>query len=49
MERADGDDPWTTTALTNGDILRMPEISVEIPVAEIYEGIAFPDEEDGTA
>jgi Uma2 family endonuclease len=49
MERADGDGPWTTTALTNGDILRMPEISVEIPVAEIYEGIAFPDEEDGTA
>jgi len=36
-ERANGDDPWTTTALTADDILSMPEIGIEVPVAEFYE------------
>ncbi len=36
--RLKGDDPWTATALTNGDILRMPEIGIEVPIAEFYEG-----------
>ena len=36
--RHDGQDPWTATALTDGDILRMPEVGVEIPIAEFYEG-----------
>jgi Uma2 family endonuclease len=36
--RLKGDDPWIATALTEGDILRMPEIGIEIPIAEFYEG-----------
>lgn len=31
-------DPWTATGLLDGDILRMPEIGIEIPVAELYDG-----------
>ncbi len=36
--RAAGDDPWTATALTAGDVLSMPEIGIDVPVAEFYEG-----------
>ena len=40
--RAPGETAWTTTALTEGDTLSMPEIGsgggVEIPVAGFYEG-----------
>jgi Uma2 family endonuclease len=36
--RLSGDDPWIATALTDGDTLRMPEIGIEIPIAEFYEG-----------
>ena len=36
--RLNGDDPWTTTALTTEDVLQMPEIGIEIPVSEFYEG-----------
>ncbi len=36
--RANGDDPWTTTALTGGDVLSMPEIGIGVPVAEFYAG-----------
>ena len=35
--RSAGDAPWTTIALTQGDVLRIPEIGVEIPVTEFYE------------
>ncbi|HVC60318.1 MAG TPA: Uma2 family endonuclease [Acetobacteraceae bacterium] len=40
--RAMGDDNWIATALTEGDALRMPEIGIEIPVAEFYEGTDLP-------
>jgi Uma2 family endonuclease len=46
MERSSPDQVWQTTVLTNDDTLRMPEIGTEIPVAEIYEGIDFPDQDD---
>ena len=36
--RAEGAGPWTTAALTENDILSMPEINAEIPVAAFYEG-----------
>jgi Uma2 family endonuclease len=36
--RANGEDPWTATALTDGDVLSMPEIGIAVPVAEFYEG-----------
>ena len=44
MERAGPDEVWRTTVLTNDDILRVPEIGIEIPVAEFYEDVTFPDE-----
>jgi Uma2 family endonuclease len=47
MERSEPGEAWRTTVLAEGDILRMPEIGIEVPVAEIYEGIAFPDEDVG--
>ena len=43
MERSSPDQVWQVTVLTIDDILRMPEIGIEIPVAEIYEGIEFED------
>lgn len=44
LERSSPDQVWQTTVLTNDDTLRMPEIGVEIPVAEIYDGIVFADD-----
>ncbi len=49
LERRAADEIWRTTVLTTDDILRMPEIGIEIPVAEIYEDITFPDQEDSQA
>jgi hypothetical protein len=49
LERGGGNDPWTTTVLTIDDTLIMPEIGIEIPVAEIYEDISFDDQEDVSA
>ena len=37
---------WTGRALTNGEILAMPEIDIEIPLADIYEGADLPLSED---
>jgi Uma2 family endonuclease len=45
LERKGADDPWTTTVLTNEDILVMPEIGIEIPLAEIYDDIDFSGQE----
>jgi Uma2 family endonuclease len=39
---------WTATALTAEGILRLPEIGAEIPVAEIYEGVTFPESPEHT-
>jgi Uma2 family endonuclease len=36
--RVSGEDQWIATALTDGDVLPMPEIGIEIPIAEFYEG-----------
>jgi len=47
MERSEPDEAWRTTVLTGDDILRMPEIDIEIPVAEFYEDLTFRD--DGQA
>jgi len=46
LERERAGDSWTTTVLTNEDRLIMPEIGIEIPVAEIYEDIEFAGGED---
>lgn len=44
FERDRADEPWRALTLTNDDTLRMPEIGIEIPVAEFYEDISFPEE-----
>jgi Uma2 family endonuclease len=44
MERSGPDEVWRVVVLTAGDILRMPEISIEIPIAELYEDITFPED-----
>ena len=35
--RADGKDPWIATALTEGDVLSMPDLGIDVPVLEFYE------------
>jgi Uma2 family endonuclease len=40
--RANADEDWTATALTAEDTLQMPELAVEIPVAEFYENTDLP-------
>lgn len=47
--RNGADDPWTATTLTADETLQMPEIGIEIPVAEFYEGIDVPRAPDDTA
>lgn len=37
-----GDD-WVGRLLVGGAVLAMPEIGVEVPLSEFYEGVAFPD------
>lgn len=39
LERADGSQPWTNFALTADDVLRIPEVGIEVPVTEFYEGV----------
>jgi Uma2 family endonuclease len=41
LHRETGTAPWTTLTLTMEDALRLPEIGLEIPVAEFYDGIEF--------
>ena len=42
FERVDGESDWTATALTPDDVVRMPEIGIEVPVAEFYENVDLP-------
>ena len=42
LERQTGDQKWTATTLMAEDVLLLPEIGAEIPVAELYEGVDFP-------
>lgn len=46
MERSAPDQIWQTTVLTGDDILRIPETGIEIPVAEFYEDVTFPDQDE---
>jgi Uma2 family endonuclease len=48
LERSSPDQPWQTSVLSKEDILQMPEIGIEIPVAEIYEGITLPDQDEAS-
>lgn len=49
FERASGDEPWRATALTADDTLRMPEIGIDIPVAELYQEVDLPEAGTGEA
>jgi len=42
LQREQPLDPWKATALTAEDILHMPEIGIEIPVAEFYHDVDLP-------
>ena len=41
FKRTDSGEPWRATTLGRDDVLRMPEIGIEVPVAELYQGLAF--------
>jgi Uma2 family endonuclease len=41
LSRTGADDDWTAAALTTEDTLAMPEIGVEVPVADFYQGVEF--------
>ena len=41
FERADGVHAWTASSLVEGDVLRLPEIGIEVPVDEFYERVEF--------
>jgi hypothetical protein len=43
LHRQNGNDAWTALTLTGEDVLSLPEIGVEIPVAEYYEDVDFSD------
>ncbi len=49
FERTGGDEPWRATALTADDTLRMPEIGIEIPVAELHRDVDLPEAGTGEA
>ena len=38
---------WTHDILIAGSVLALPEIGVELPLAELYEGIVFDGEQAG--
>ena len=41
-ERREAGQKWTVTTMMADDLLLLPEIGVEIPIAELYEGVDFP-------
>jgi Uma2 family endonuclease len=46
MFERSGDD-WTGRLLSADSVLRMPEIGLEVPMVEFFEGVAFPEEDHG--
>ncbi len=44
--RASGADGWSSAAFGIEDSLALPEIGVEVPMAEIYEGADIPPEDE---
>ena len=45
LTRQREDEDWTARALTSEDTLQLPEIGIEIPVAELYEDVDLPETE----
>ena len=44
LERNRPDEAWRVTTLTTGEILGMPQIDIEVPIAEFYEDVSFAEE-----
>jgi hypothetical protein len=44
MHRLAGDDAFTAVPLSAEETLRLPEIGIEVPVAEFYLGVEFDGE-----
>jgi Uma2 family endonuclease len=42
FHRANGDAPWTAQALKAEDSLPLPEVGIEVPIAEFYEDVEIP-------
>ena len=40
---------WTSVTATADDLLPLPELGIEIPLADLYEGVDFPVSEPGAA
>jgi Uma2 family endonuclease len=49
LERQTADQKWTATTPMAEDTMLLPEIGIEIPVAEVYEGVDFPTPDTGAA
>jgi Uma2 family endonuclease len=47
IERKAAGEPWGITRLTQGGTLYIPEVGIEISVAELYERVIFGDEANG--
>jgi Uma2 family endonuclease len=43
LHKPDGVEVFSVVALTDGDMLHLPEIGIELPVAEFYDSVAFDD------
>jgi Uma2 family endonuclease len=49
MERKEPNSAWLISTLTEGYILQIPEVGIEIPIVELYEGVTFAEEEAATS
>ena len=43
LTRTAADRAWAATVLLEGETLQMPEIGIEIPITELYEGVDLPE------
>jgi hypothetical protein len=49
FHRAHADASWTAQALTAEESLPLPEVGIDVPIAEFYEDVEFPSEDSDPA
>jgi Uma2 family endonuclease len=49
MERQEPRTGWSTSILSDGDTVKIPEVGIEIPVTDIYEGLTSSEDEAHSA
>jgi hypothetical protein len=49
LHREAGETQWRANAITGAGVLLLPEVGVEIPVAELYEGVDLDEPEAASA